>query len=84
MKVVMISEDNHGMIGLATTYEKAVEFLVKDNWLDGNYIVEEETDTTIAELLGENWLLTVQCRDLEWFNEFFEDVFYLDLVEVFE
>ena len=32
MKVIAIYEENHGMIGIATSKKAACQFLVKDNW----------------------------------------------------
>ena len=34
MRVVTVTEDNHGQIGIASNYQNAIHFLVNENWLD--------------------------------------------------
>lgn len=36
MKVYIIHEDNHGVIGVADSYESAVQFLLTE-WMTGNF-----------------------------------------------
>lgn len=36
MKVYLVFEDNHGLIGVAETAEAAIRFLVHDSWIDEN------------------------------------------------
>lgn len=45
MKVIIINEENHGFIGVATTPKAAMQFLVNRGWLDlGTEFYDEETE----------------------------------------
>jgi hypothetical protein len=84
--VICVSEENHGMIGVAKTYAAAVQGLVNQGWLNGNteiYIDEYGNTKTIEEDLGADWLKTI--RD-EWdkgtFEAYFDGLFYLDTMEI--
>lgn len=85
--VVLIEEDNHGLIGVAKDYTSAVIFLIKKGWLDENYEVwvdnEDGLTKTIKELLGEEWKEVVFSWSLEKFNEFFDGSFYLNIEKVY-
>jgi hypothetical protein len=86
MRVITVAEDNHGQIGIAKTYEDAVHFLVKNNWLDEltEIYVGDETYKTVIEDLGEDWLAVMLDWSIEKFGEYFDGCFYLDSVEVYE
>lgn len=86
MRVVTIEEDNHGMIGIAKTYADAVHFLVNDSWLGAltEIYCGDEVYKTVIEDLGENWLAVILNWSMEKFCEYFEGLFYLDSVEVYE
>lgn len=84
-KVIVIYEDNHGMIGLAETYEDAIKFLINCKWLTENFEIEEDGDIfTIKELLGNNWELTLLLFDINRFNEYFDGSFYLGKMDVYK
>ena len=34
--VICIHEDNHGLIGIAKDYKSAIDFLIREEWLDCN------------------------------------------------
>ena len=86
MRVVTIEEDNHGMIGIAKTYADAVHFLVNDSWLGAftEIYCGDEVYKTVIEDLGEDWLAVMLDWSIEKFCEYFEGLFYLDSVEVYE
>ena len=86
MRVVTIEEDNHGMIGIAKTYADAVYFLVNDSWLGAltEIYCGDEVYKTVIEDLGEDWLAVMLDWSMEKFCEYFEGLFYLDSVEVYE
>ena len=86
MRVVTIEEDNHGMIGIAKTYADAVHFLVNDCWLSAftEIYCGDEVYKTVIEDLGEDWLAVMLDWSMEKFCEYFEGLFYLDSVEVYE
>ena len=37
MKIIIIHEENHGVIGTATTQKAAFQFLINRNWLNFGY-----------------------------------------------
>ena len=86
MRVITIEEDNHGMIGIAKTYADAVHFLVNDSWLGAltEIYCGDEVYKTVIEDLGEDWLAVILDWSMEKFCEYFEGLFYLDSVEVYE
>lgn len=87
-RVVVIHEDNHGMIGLAVSYSNAVKFLIENNWLDGKteIIQEDDTITTVEKDLGEDWqkIIIEKWNSIARFNEYFEGLFHIHKEEVFE
>ena len=87
MRVIIIEEDNHGQIGVASNYQNAIHFLVNENWLNGlTKIYDSDFQDTklLLDLLGEEWLTTILNWTLEQFNEFFDCYFYLNEVTVYE
>jgi hypothetical protein len=88
MKVLLVHEDNHGVIGVAKDIDSAVSFLITDGWL------HEETDIChdngsgwvwepIKEVYSKDWEHFLRCLTVEQFNEIWEDCFYLKEVEIF-
>lgn len=83
MKAIVINEDNHGFIGLAANYPWAIDFLVKENWLDGNTEVWVDHRGYLLKQIFPNWYEEIKSWDIKKFNEFFECVFYLEPIEVY-
>ena len=88
MKVILVNEDNHGQIAVAKDYESAINFLLREGWLDdGIYLTNLEgnnwCDYPIIEVLGDEWKFRVQTEfDMNKFNSVFDGIFYLDEVEI--
>lgn len=85
--VVLIEEENHGMIGVAKDYPSAIDFLVNQGWLDESFEVwvdnEDYLTQTIKDKLGENWKEIILSWDTEQFGNFFDGSFYLNIEEVY-
>lgn len=85
--VVIIKEDNHGQIGIAKDYPSAINFLIKEGWLDESFEVwvdnEDYLTQFIDEKLGENWKEILSTWNIEEFNNFFEGNFYLTIEDVY-
>lgn len=86
--VVLIEEENHGMIGVAKDYPSAIDLLVNQDWLDGKFEVwvdnEISLTQTLEDHLGELWYVAIRDEwDTEQFNNFFEGNFYLTIEEVY-
>lgn len=83
MKAIVINEDNHGFIGLAANYPWAIDFLVKENWLDENTEVWVNHRGYLLKEVFPNWYEEIKSWDVKKFNEFFECEFYLEPMEVY-
>ena len=63
MEVVIIKEENHGIIGVATSEIAAKRYLLATNWITAYtmlYVEERENEDgehwfPLIELYGENW-----------------------------
>jgi hypothetical protein len=58
MEIVVISEENHGFIGVATTHKAAKQWLIREGWVDRySDIYNHDTSKweSLEELYGENW-----------------------------
>ncbi len=86
MTVITIVEDNHGLIGIASGYEDAVDYLIEKKWLDGDdeYCDSNENIAPLKYLLGADWEEKIASWNIKIFNEFFEGCFYLQMMEVHE
>lgn len=58
MEIVIIREENHGFIGVATTDKAAKQWLIRKGWVE-QYSDIYNPDTSkwesLEELYGENW-----------------------------
>ena len=91
MKVLVVSCDNGGIIGVARSEGEqakwAVELLMKRQWLDrftsvyyevnGEYQWEE-----VGIAFGENWEDFMKNLTINEFNELWEGCFYLEVFDV--
>lgn len=83
MKVVLIHEDNHGLLGVAKDYESALYFLLQEAWLTRATEVWNEEKETFIPLRDMNICFgDIKKWDIDKFNEFFEGIFYLDVDNV--
>jgi hypothetical protein len=71
-KIILISEECHGTIGAASTFEKAKQFLLESGWVDEGF--EYDYGVPIKETFGENW----QEEFMKLKEEDFEGQFYFD------
>ena len=79
MGVIVIYNDMNEMIGIAKDYKSAINFLVENYFLDSEFEVMD----------GDyNWVtlkdLNISIEDIKQmsikeFNDFFDDLFYLDI-----
>ena len=80
--VILISEDNHGLIGVATNYISAINFLIEYDWLNENteisYFNGNEGPSSVKDTFGENWQQAIKNLSLGEFNDTFDDSFLLD------
>lgn len=76
-EVVVIIEECHGAIGVASTFEKAKLFLLETGWVDESwfyYTHGDQVGAPIKEYFGENW----QEKFLELSENDFDGSFYFE------
>lgn len=91
MKVIVISEDCHGFIGLADTLEHAIDFLMDEGWLDEgttlpvfNEKTKEWEEISMVERLGEHWGNTLRsAKDCDELNEALDGCFLFYEMDVY-
>ena len=87
MEIVIISEDNHGVIGTATTDKAAKQWLIREGWVDKySEIWNPDTDEnhTLIEVYGDNWenaYINFDREYMECMGFYFHDE---ELIEEFE
>lgn len=76
MKVWYIEEECHGFIGLASSYEKAIEWLIDAGWLTEGIL--DDKDLTPKDYWGDNWQEVIKKdlddSDLEDFGLYLREV----------
>jgi hypothetical protein len=56
MEITVISEECHGMIGIAANYSEAIKWLVDTAWIYGGMdIWYEDKWQTIEQVFGNDW-----------------------------
>lgn len=84
MKVISISEECHGFIGLAKDFESTKKFLLEHGWIDECLEISKDNKWHyIDEVLGSDWRAKVMNMTMEEFEEIFEGSFLLDTIEVY-
>ena len=78
MKVYVIHEDNHGVIGVADSYESAIQFLIDDEWLTEDFEIwnAEKDYSRPLYTLGIK-LEEIKAWSISKFNDFFNGDFYI-------
>lgn len=87
MTVILIDEDWHGLVDIATDYASAIDCLIVGDWLNGKYLIYDgktKSYYSIENILGPDWEEEIMSWGVEKFNEFFDGCFYLTVKEVYE
>ena len=81
-KVYIAYESDHGLVCIAKTYEDAVDYLIKNNWIDWQLVrtMFEEDGRDIPEDLEKY----IQNMSEVAFELFFAGYFYIREREVYE
>lgn len=83
MTVILMHEDNHGLLGVAKDYESAIDYLLQNQWLDIEteiYSIERDELCSLKELditIGD-----IRQMGIDKFNDLFDGVLYLDVDNV--
>lgn len=89
MKVFIIFEENHGMIGVcANRMSCVINYLLQTDWLSPDFVIyygDGVEDFTLSDMQKKNpnWKEYLQGLSIDEFNELFEGGFYLEENEVF-
>ena len=78
--IILITEENHGPIGVADNIEAAIKFLIETDWINANTEIYNDNDsdnfTLVKELFGNNWQEKL-CRMSKYdIKELFDGAFY--------
>ena len=82
MNVIIIKEEDHGLIGIADSIIHAIDFLINENWLNEytdvfQYAGDDKwTESSIKERFGVSWEKIIKQFNLEELNEVFDGGFY--------
>ena len=82
MGVIVIYKDMCEMIGIAKDYESAVNFLFDNHLLDSEFEVMDEEYRWVPLKDLNISIEDIKQMDIDKFNEFFDDLFYLDIETV--
>lgn len=84
-EVILVREDNHGLIAVASDYFSAVKFLIEENWLDDTCEIGIDEDLkSLQELWGDDWIDEVLALDgVNKFNDTFDGIFYLSIEKIY-
>ena len=85
--VILIIEENHGIIGIAKSFSSAIDFLYDNDWMTPETELYNPFDDTAESdwVCFEKYNLTkedLKKCGLEIFNDLFDSVFFLDEWEV--
>ena len=79
MIIYIIHEDNHGVLGVADSYESAVQFLIDNEWLTENFeILDREEHYSRPLYALEIKPEEIKAWNIDKFNDFFDGDFYIE------
>ena len=76
MEIIVIVEDNHGVIGVAASYKAAKQWLIRKGWVDCYtefWNPDTNMSSSLEELYGENWkeaYMNFDKEDMEYMGYF--------------
>ena len=77
MDIIIITEENHGLIGVAETYTAAINYLIEDSWItEKTELLDEYECTRTLEEMNIS-LDDIRKMSISKFNEIFEGIFNL-------
>ena len=88
MRVIIVCEENHGIIGVARIEGEqakwAVELLIEKDWLTDSTDIYHETEDndacwdTVKQVYGEHWEDFMKNLTINEFNEIWEGCFWVE------
>lgn len=86
MKIILVNEECHGLIGVAKDYSAAVRFLIDKDWLNDytEIWVRDGDYRRLIDVLGEDWADKMTNWGLDNFNDFWDGSFCLEEEDLYE
>lgn len=87
MKVILVNEDNHGLLTMAKDYKAALDYLLDNHWIEDNTEVWDERVNgwiKLKDAQGEDWFDDMCRWTINEFNDYWDGSYYLKEVEVYE
>ena len=79
MIIYIIHEDNHGVLGVADSYESAVQFLIDNEWLTENFeILDREEYYSRSRYALEIKPEEIMTWNINKFYDVFDGDFYIE------
>ena len=79
MIIYIIHEDNHGVLGVADSYESAIQFLIDDEWLTEDFEILDREESYSRPLYAlEIKPEEIKAWNINKFNDFFDGDFYIE------
>jgi hypothetical protein len=85
-ETIVVSEENHGLLCIAKDFQSAVDFLIKEYWIDEAtevYVDARSEWVRLDELFGEDWEKEIRNLSRKSFEELFDESIYLEDAEVY-
>lgn len=83
MKCILISEENHGAIGVAADYKSAIMWLIKEGWLDDYTTFTINNKYIFMKDLQPNWRSFLFTLNINNLKELFDGMFYFQEIEFY-
>ena len=86
-KVIIVSEENHGVIGVAVDTAAAIRFLIDDGWVDDLWDEEQQKyvfHESLFDRYGVDNLLDLMLKMYAENEDCFDGMFYFREDELFE
>lgn len=83
MKAIVINDNNREFIGVVAYYPWAIDFLIQKDYLSEDSQVWINHQSFLLKEVFPNWQEEIKSWDIEKFNKFFNDDFYLEAVELY-
>lgn len=86
-EVILIGEENHGIVGVATDISSALRFLIEEDWVDDLYDDKKEKYVYHTELFERYNVDNLYDLMMAMYNEnkyAFDGMFYFHKTKLFE
>ena len=71
-KLIVISEESHGTIAVATSFAAAKRYIIDAGWLtEMDEVYHNHELVNVKKLFGDNWKEQVMAQDQSWFDGMF-------------